>query len=84
MPIALKLALLGFCAVALIVVAVKFIVPLLLLYCGGVGVFSPIPKRLTVAYPRLAIYLFVFGGPGLFIALIAAGIWLLRLPPRAQ
>jgi hypothetical protein len=80
MPAFTKVALLGFCAVALVVVTLKLIFPLLLLYIGGLGVENPLPKRLTMEYPRLAIYLFVVGGPLLFIALVVICIWLMRLP----
>ena len=87
MPIATKAALLGICVVALVVVTLKFIVPLLLLYVGGLGVEPPIPRWLWTVYPRIAISLFVFGEPLHFIALVAIGIWLLHLPtsaPRAR
>jgi hypothetical protein len=49
-----------------------------MMYIGGLGVFSPIPKRLAVAYPKLAVYLLVLGGPMLFLALLVTLIWLLR------
>jgi hypothetical protein len=80
MPVAAKITLLAFCATALIFVALKFILPLILLYFGGVGVENPLPRRLASAHPNLAIYLFVLGGPILFFALVVTGIWLLRLP----
>jgi hypothetical protein len=66
------------CAVALVFVAWRFILPLAMMYIGGLGVLSPIPKRLAVAYPKLAVYLFVMGGPMLFVALLVTLIWLLR------
>jgi hypothetical protein len=50
-----------------------------MMYIGGLGVFSPIPKRLAVAYPKLAVYLFVLGGPMLFLALLVTLIWLVTL-----
>lgn len=67
------------CAVALVFVAWRFILPLALMYIGGLGVESPLPKRLVMAYPKLAAYLFVLGGPTLFLALLVTLIWLLRL-----
>lgn len=79
MPIAVKVVLLAVCVVALVFVALKLVLPLILLYVGGVGILSPLPRRLTSAYPKLAIYLFVFGGPLLFVCLVATFIWLLRL-----
>jgi hypothetical protein len=84
MTIAVKIALLGLWAVALVVVMLKLIVPLLFLYVGGMGVANPLPKRLAMAHPRLAIYMFVLGGPLLFAILVATGIWLLclRIAPR--
>src|SRR5579864_6843423 len=35
-----------------------------------IGRLFPIPKRLAVAYPKLAVYLFVLGAPMLFVALL--------------
>ena len=79
MFVAVKVVLLVLCAVALVFVTLKFIVPLVWMHVRGVGVEIPLPKRLARAYPKLAIYLFVLGGPLLFIALVGSGIWLLRL-----
>jgi hypothetical protein len=79
MFVAVKVALLVLCAVALVFVTLKLILPLVWMHVGGVGVEIPLPKRLARAYPKLALYLFVLGGPLLFIALVASGIWLLRL-----
>jgi hypothetical protein len=79
MNVAVKAALLGLCGLALVVVTLKLIIPLLFLYVGGVGVENPLPKRLAMAYPRLAIYLFVLGGPLLCAILAATGIWSLRM-----
>jgi hypothetical protein len=76
---ALKAALTVVCAVALAFVAWRFIFPLAAQYLAGVGVEIPLPKRFVMAYPRLAIYLFILGGPLLFLALGIAFIWLLRL-----
>ena len=67
------------CAVALLVVAWRVILPLAVLHFGGAGVEFPLPKRLVMAHPKLAIYLFVIGGSVLFLALVVAFIWLLRL-----
>jgi hypothetical protein len=39
-------------------------------HIGGLGVESPLPKRLVRAYPKLAVYLFILGGPVLFLALL--------------
>jgi hypothetical protein len=66
------------CAVALVFVAWRFILPIALMYIGGLGVGSPLPKRLVMAYPKLAVYLFVLGGPMLFLALLVTLIWLIR------
>jgi hypothetical protein len=66
------------CTAALVFVAWNFILPIALMYIGGLGVESPLPKRLVIAYPNLAIYLFVLGGPMLFLALLVTLIWLLR------
>lgn len=76
---ALRAALMFVCAVALVFVAWRFILPLAAQHMAGVGVEIPLRKRLVIAYPKLAVYLFVFGGPLLFIALAIAFIWLLRL-----
>ena len=67
------------CAVALAFVAWRFILPLAAQYMAGVGVEVPLPKRLVMAYPKLAIYLFILGGPLLFLALAVALFCLLRL-----
>jgi hypothetical protein len=75
----LRAVLIVVCAVALAFVAWRFVVPLVWMHVGGVGVEIPVPKRLATAYPRLALYLFVLGGPLLFIALGVALVWLLRL-----
>ena len=79
MPATVKVALLGLCAVALVFVALKFILPLVLLYIFGKGVEFPLPERLFKAHTKVAIYLFVLGGPLLFVALVATFIGLLRL-----
>ena len=78
MSIAIKVVLLGICAVALVFVGLKFFLPLFWLYVRGVGVDSPLPRRLAIEYPKLAICLFVFGGPLLFVALAVISIWLLQ------
>ena len=80
----IKVVLVGLCAVALVFVAWKLILPLALMYIGGVGVELPLPRRLFMAFPKLAIYLFVFGGPLLFLTLVITFIWLLRfrMAPR--
>ena len=75
----IKVALVALCSIALILVTLRFIVPLVAMYMAGVGVAVPLPERFVTAYPKLAIYLFVFGGPLLFAVLVAIGIWLLRL-----
>jgi hypothetical protein len=75
----LRAVLMVVCGVALAFVAWRFILPLVWMHVGGVGVEIPLPKRLATEYPKLAIYLFVLGGPLLFIALVIAFIWLLRL-----
>jgi hypothetical protein len=78
----LKAILMFVCAIALAFVAWRFILPLVWLHVGGVGVQLPLPKGFARAYPKLALYLFVLGGPLLFIALVIVFIWLLRLTPR--
>jgi hypothetical protein len=79
MDVAVKAVLVLLCAVALGLVALKFILPLGALYISGGGVETPLPKWLVLAHPKLAIYLFNLGGPLLFIALLATEVWLLRL-----
>lgn len=79
MSVAVKVVLVVFCAVALVLVALKLILPLVAVYLAGVGVKIRLPRRLVSAYPKLSVYLFILGGPLLFIALVATGIWLLRL-----
>jgi hypothetical protein len=76
---ALRAVLMIVCAVALAFVAWRFIFPLVAQYVAGVGVEIPLPKRLVMAYPKLAISLFILGGPLLFFALAIGFIWLLRL-----
>jgi len=82
MFVSFKAMLVAVCAVALVFVAWAFIRPLALMYIGGLGVESPLPKRLVMAYPKLAVYLFVLGGPMLFLALLVTLIWLLRSQPE--
>jgi len=84
MSTVVKVVLVTLCAAALVFVALRFIVPLVAMHLAGVGVGIPLPKRLARAYPKLAAYLFVFGGPLLFVALVATGIWLLRLRRSPQ
>ena len=72
-----KVMLEAVCAVALVFVAWRLILPIWLMYVGGWGVESPLPKRLVMAYPKLAVYLFVVGGPALFLALLVTLVWLL-------
>ena len=72
--ITLKVALHGLCLFALVVVALRRILPLVLLYFGGVGVECPLPKRLVMAYPRAAVYLFALGGPLVLAARVAESI----------
>ena len=78
MPMPVRAALSLLCAVALALVAVKVVLPLILLYVGGLGVEIPMPTRFVRTHPRAAIYLWALGGPAIFIALLATGIWLLR------
>ena len=84
MFISLRFALMVVCAVALAFVAWRFILPLVAMHMAGVGVAVPLPKRFVRAYPKLATYLFVVGGPMLFLGLVMAFIWLvrMRLTPR--
>ena len=65
-------------AAALIIVAVKLILPLIVLYTGGVGVDVPAPTRFAKTFPRLTIWLFVIGSPLLFLLLLATEVWLLK------
>ena len=82
MPLAFKVVLLAICTVMLVFVTIKLIVPLIVLYVPGVGVINPLPRRLAMAYPKLAVHLFVFGGPLLLVGLLGVCIWLLR--PRVS
>jgi hypothetical protein len=84
MFISFKAVLIVVCAVALLFVAWRFILPLVAMHMAGVGVAIPLPQRFARAYPKLATYLFVVGGPILFLALVVALIWLVRvrLAPR--
>jgi hypothetical protein len=66
------------CIFALVFVGWRFILPLGMMYLGGLGVESPLPKRIVMAYPKLSVYLFVLGGPMVFLALLVTLIWLLR------
>ena len=79
MSVSFKITFVAICAVALLFVVWRLILPLALLYIGGVGVEIQLPKWLVTAHPRLAVYLFVLGGPLLFLVLLAAFIWLLRM-----
>ena len=76
--VSFKAVLLVVCAVALAFVVWRFILPLVAMHLAGVGVGIPLPKRLVRAYPKLAVYLFVVGGPLLFLAVVITFIWLLR------
>jgi hypothetical protein len=49
------------------------------MHLAGVGAAIPFPKRFVKAYPKLTIWLFVVGGPLLFLAMVVAFICLLRL-----
>lgn len=84
MLLAIKVALLGLCAVSLVFVALKLILPLIWMHARGVGVEIPLPRRFAMGHPRLVIYLFVAGGSLLFLALVATAIWMLglRVSPR--
>jgi hypothetical protein len=64
------------CVLALIWVGLKVILPLFLSYTMGVGVEMPLPKSFAMAYPKLAIWLFLLGGPTLFLALLGIMVWL--------
>jgi hypothetical protein len=79
MFVSYKAVLMVLCAVALAFVGWRFIVPLAALYLAGVGVEIPLPRGFVMAHLKLATYLFVLGGPLLFLALIVTFIWLLRL-----
>jgi hypothetical protein len=78
MFISYRAILMALCALAVVLVGWRLILPLGLMYIGGLGVESPIPKRVVIAYPRLAAYLFVLGGPILFIGLLIVLVWLAR------
>ncbi len=78
MSVASKVAVGILYGIALIVVAVKLILPLILVYTGTGAVQIPVPTRFAKRFPSLTIYLFVVGGPLLFIALLAMGAWLVR------
>ena len=67
------------CVVALVFVTWRFILPLIAMHVAGVGVAIPLPKRFVKAYPRLAIWLFVVGGPLLFLSMVVGFICLMRL-----
>lgn len=84
MLVSFKAPLVVVCVVALVFVVWRLILPLGLLYIGGLEVELPLPKRLVMAYPRLAISLFVFVGPLLFLALAITIIWLLRLSTKLR
>jgi hypothetical protein len=79
-----KAALVLVWAVALAFVVWRFMLPLAAQYLAGVGVEIPLPKRFVMAYPKLSVYLFVFGGPVLFLAFMVTLIWLLRLRTRLR
>lgn len=75
----LRAVLLILCAVALVIVTWRFILPLVAMHMAGVGVAIPLPKCFVKAYPKLSIWLFVVGGPLLFLAMAITFIWLARL-----
>ena len=77
MTVSYKALLIVVCAVALAFVAWRFILPLAAMHLAGVGVEIPLPKGFVKAHPKLATYLFVLGGPALFVALVVAFVWLL-------
>ena len=74
----LRNALTILCGVAVVFVGWRFVLPVVMVYLAGVGVFLPFPMRFANAFPRLTAYLFVFGGPALFIGLLLTFFWLLR------
>jgi hypothetical protein len=57
--------------------ALKYVLPLVIMYSTGVGVEVPFPKRLARKYPRLAIMWFVIGAPTLFLLFLGATLYLL-------
>jgi hypothetical protein len=57
--------------------ALKCVLPLVIMYTRGVGVEMPFPKGLAKKYPRLAITWFVIGAPILCLFLLAATLYIL-------
>jgi len=57
-------------------VGLKLILPLILGFAMGVGTEMPLPQSFAMAYPKLAIWLFLLGGPTLFLALLGIVVWL--------
>ena len=74
MSVFVKITVTIICAVVPMFVVWRFILPLGALYLAGVGVEIPFSKRFVMAHPKLAIYLFVVGGPLLFLALVTSFI----------
>jgi hypothetical protein len=81
---ALKMLLILICVAALVFVGWRFILPLAAQYLAGVGVAIPLPKRFSMAHPKLTIYVFIVGAPLLFLVLSIALMSLVRwrLVPR--
>jgi len=57
--------------------ALKYLIPLVLMYSKGVGVELPFPKGLAKRYPRLVIMWSVIGAPTLFLLLLAGIFYVL-------
>jgi hypothetical protein len=79
MFISYRAILVAVCTVGVFLVGWRLILLLGLMYIAGLGVESPFPKRLAIPYPRLALYCFVLGSPILFVGLLIALVWLVRL-----
>ncbi|MGI9101019.1 MAG: hypothetical protein ACR2IF_01120 [Terriglobales bacterium] len=72
-----RFALAVLCAIALLLVGLKFILRLAAMYGVGVGVELPLPKKFVRSHPKAAICVFTFGAPIAFVGLLAALFWLL-------
>ena len=77
MTVAYRSALAGIGILLAAWLALKYVLPLAIMYSTGVGVEVPFPKALARKYPRLLIMWSVIGAPTLFLLLSAGILYLL-------
>jgi hypothetical protein len=77
MSITYRLVLAGIGIVLAVWLALKYVLPLALMYWRGVGIEVPFPRRLAREHPRLVILWSVVGAPLLFLAALVGALYIL-------